>query len=79
MKTAFLILGLLVAAACDDNDSSDTEGPGTGSGDPDNFTAFVIDTIEQHTDDVSEPIPFDVFADLPDDDLTNTHAYDALF
>ncbi|NVB85011.1 MAG: hypothetical protein HOV81_41980 [Kofleriaceae bacterium] len=79
MKTAFLILGLVFAAACDDNDSSDTSGPGTGSDDPENFTAFVIDMIEQHTDAVSAPIAFGVFAELPDDDTNNVHAYDSLF
>lgn len=84
MKSACLIVGLLFAAACDDNsDSSDSPGTGSGSDRPaaGTFAAFVVDLIEQRTDAISAPSSFQTFALLPDPDAAanNTHVFDSLF
>jgi hypothetical protein len=73
-------VGLALASACGDDHPyvpADGGGSNAGSG---TLTAFVIDLIENHTDDPT-PADYSTFSTLPDPDGTanNTAAYDSLF
>jgi hypothetical protein len=71
----------LASSACgDDSPYVPQDGPGSGSGMPGTLTAFVIDLINNHTDDPT-PAAYTDFATLPDPDgsANNTAAYSSLF
>ena len=83
-----LALGLLLTiAACGDNLRATATGGSDGGTDgphhASNLTTFVIDLIENHTDDHARPVAFDAFATLPDPDVNNadpkTGGYATLF
>jgi hypothetical protein len=76
---------LAMLVACGDNQippsgngDAGTDGPGAST-----LTSFVIDLIQNHTADNTQPVSFDQFAALPDPDLNNadpkTGGYSTLF
>ena len=84
MKQRFSLLagviavGLALAAGCgDDHPYGPDAGGGPGSG---TLTAYVIDLVQNHTDDPT-PAPYSDFSSLPDPDgsANNTAAYASLF
>ena len=87
LRTVLVIA--LFGAACGDNRTVvvvDGRDQLDGATDPDappasTLTAFVIDQIENHTDETSEPVPYGAFAILPDPDADDDDysAYAELF
>ena len=87
LRTCLVIA--LFGAACGDNRTVvvvDARDQLDGATDPDappasTLTAFVIDLIENHTDDTTNPVPYGAFAILPDPDATDDDdsAYAQLF
>ena len=79
------IVALLLTAGCGDNSSPPGAGGDAGSDAPGaaTLTSFVIDLIQNHTADNTQPVGFDQFATLPDPDLDKadpTHGgYSSLF
>lgn len=43
------------------------------------FTSFVIDLVQNKTSNTTNAVPFSTFMGLPDPDLNNPNAYNALF
>lgn len=78
MKAVGWVFALVLASAC-----SEEGGSSSASTDDDavsgTFTVFVIDLIENHTNDTEQPVAFEMFASLPDPDVENLDAYVALF
>jgi hypothetical protein len=81
---------LMLAAGCGDNHVPpavpDALAQNDGGVQPDappaaNFTRFVHDIILNHTSDTEDPVPYAVFAVLPDPDLDDNEyaAYADLF
>jgi|SRR5580704_8624421 hypothetical protein len=71
----------LASSACgDDSPYVPQDGPGSGSGGAGTLTAFVIDLVENHSNDPT-PAAYTDFATLPDPDgsANNTAAYSSLF
>jgi len=88
MTRLALGLGLVLAVVgCGDNlpASSGSHGDGGSDGPPGqtNLTTFVIDLIQNHTDDHAQPVAFDEFSTLSDPDLNDpdprTGGYAGLF
>jgi hypothetical protein len=81
------LIALLAAAGCGDNGDqqlADAMPTPDGGVDPDappanTFTQFVKNQINTNTSATAEPVPYGVFATLPDPDLDNPTAYDDLF
>jgi hypothetical protein len=77
---------LAILVACGDNlpppsgggGDAGTDGPGAAT-----LTSFVIDLVQNHTADNTQPVSFDQFATLPDPDLNNADptkgGYSSLF
>jgi hypothetical protein len=75
----------LAVAGCGD-DSTDSNGNNNDTGDasinpppPGTFAAFVIDLIENHTADNTNPVAAEAFVSLPDPDTNNEQAFSSLF
>jgi hypothetical protein len=81
------LIALLAAGACGDNGSStlaDAMPTPDGGLNPDappanTFTQFVKNQINGNTNDTADPVPYGVFATLPDPDQDNPTAYGDLF
>ena len=80
-----LAFALAMLVACGDNQippaghgDAGTDAPGAAT-----LTSFVIDLIQNHTADNTQPVAFDQFATLPDPDLDNADpkqgGYSSLF
>lgn len=79
MKAVGWLFALVLASACSTEGSSSASTEDDDDGMNGTFTAFVIDLIENHTNETEEPVAFEMFASLPDPDVDNLDAYVALF
>jgi hypothetical protein len=73
VRCRMISIAIAIGAGCGDDSPYVPQADQT-------FTTFVIDLVTNHDED-PEPVPYTVFADLPDPDGDTNHAaaYEALF